>query len=363
VAGSHEITLKASGANGANGTSGESGRSVLIVDDEAAVRNLMRRWLESRGYAVATASGADRALEVMAAAPTAVALCDLRMPGHDGMWLADRLRHDHPETAVIIATGVQDVAPALKSLRQGVIEYLTKPFERERLCEAVSRALEWHRSACDSRRWRELLQQEMCVRHAHLARLIGSASIASEGDLDALLSLCTAGDAEAYAHAYRVAALSAGVARSLGLSEDEVATIERGALFHDLGKLAMPEALLRKPAPLTIEEQNLIREHPTLGSRLIERIPYLAAAASVVRDAHERVDGLGFPVGRRGEDVWLGARIVAVADAFDTMTRARVFRDAISPAAALAELDRCSGTQFDPAVVDAFKRVVDDRVD
>jgi len=164
---------------------------------------------------------------------------------------------------------------------------------------------------------------------------------------------------EAYAHAYRVAALSATVGRTLELGPTAITTLERAALMHDLGKLAMPEAVLRKPAPLTVEEQRLIRLHPRIGSELIEHVPYLATAAAVVRDVHERIDGLGYPSGRRGDEVCLSARIVAVADAYDTMTRARVFRDAISTAAALAELERYSGTQFDPGVVSVFLSVVD----
>ena len=165
--------------------------------------------------------------------------------------------------------------------------------------------------------------------------------------------------ADAYAHAYRVAALSAAVGRTLCLSPPDVVTRERAALMHDLGKLAMPEAVLRKPAPLTLEEQRLIRLHPRIGSELIAHVPYLARAAVVVRDVHERIDGLGYPDGRRGDEVCPSARIVAVADAYDTMTRARVFRDAIAPAAAVAELERCSGTQFDPRVVSAFLAIVD----
>jgi len=117
--------------------------------------------------------------------------------------------------------------------------------------------------------------------------------------------------------------------------------------------------VLRKPAPLTAEEQRLIRTHPAVGSALVEKIPYLAGSASVVRDAQERVDGLGYPNGSRGDVVWMGARIVAVADSYDTMTRARVFRDAITAEAALAELTRCSGTQFDPRVVRAFVGLID----
>ena len=111
-----------------------------------------------------------------------------------------------------------------------------------------------------------------------------------------------------------------------------MASLERAALLHDVGKLAMPDAVLRKPAPLTIEEQDLIRQHPQIASDLIAGVPYLAAAAELVRDAHERVDGLGYPNGTHAADVSLGARIIAVADAFDAMTRPRVFRDAISTA-------------------------------
>jgi putative nucleotidyltransferase with HDIG domain len=332
----------------------EAKRSVLIVDDEASVRHLMRRWLESRGYSVAVAAGADKALELLAATPTAVALCDLHMPGHDGLWLADQVRREHPDTAVIIATGVSDVSSAVESVRQGVVDYLTKPFERDRLCEAVSRGVEWHRSACDSRRWREMLEDEMHARRAHLEELIASHFVDSDDDLDVLLATMTATNPDAYAHAYRVAALSATLARALGLREPDVTTVERGALLHDLGKLAMPEAVLRKPAPLTVEEQRLIRCHPQIGHELIAHVPYLLLAAPIVRDAHERIDGLGYPQGSRAGEVSIGARIVSVADAYDTMTRARVFRDAMSAPAALAEIERCRDTQFDPTVVEAL---------
>jgi putative nucleotidyltransferase with HDIG domain len=336
----------------------EARRSVLVVDDEASVRHLMRRWLESRGYHVSVAAGADTALELLAAAPTAVALCDLHMPGRDGLWLADQVRRKHPDTAVILATGASDVGSAVDSVRQGVVDYLTKPFERDRLCEAVSRGVEWHRSARDSRRWHERLENEMQARRAHLEELIASQCVDSDDDLDVLLATMTATHPDAYAHASRVAARAAGLARALALRGPDVTTVERGALLHDLGKLAMPEAVLRKPAPLAVEEERLIRRHPQIGYELIAHVPYLALAAAIVRDAHERIDGLGYPHGRRAGEVSIGARIVSVADAYDTMTRARVFRDAMSPEAALAEIERCGGAQFDPTVVEALMEVV-----
>jgi HD-GYP domain-containing protein (c-di-GMP phosphodiesterase class II) len=116
--------------------------------------------------------------------------------------------------------------------------------------------------------------------------------------------------------------------------------------------------VMRKPAPLTIEEQEQIRRHPQIASDLIAGVPYLSAAAELVRDAHERIDGMGYPNGTPAADVPMGARIISVADSFDAMTRPRVFRDAITPREALLELDRCAGTQFDAAVVEIFKRVV-----
>lgn len=336
----------------------QQSQTVLIVEDENNVRDLMSRWLESGGYSVITASNADEALRRLEMSKPAVALCDIRMPGHDGLWLAERIRQRYPETAVIMATGVQDVGPAVQTLRQGVIDYLTKPFGRDRLQEAVTRGLEWHRSAWDARRWRESLEQEMEIRRARLHDAITALRVEGDESLDAMLSMLTLTDRDAYAHAYRVAALAASVARTVGMPEDALGAIEHGALLHDVGKLAVPEAILRKPAPLTVEELLLVRRHPALGAELIAQVPYLLPAVEIIRQAHERMDGLGYPQGIHAADACVGARIVSVADAYDTMTRPRVFRDAIAPRDALLELERCSGTQFDPLVVEAFRRVI-----
>jgi HD-GYP domain-containing protein (c-di-GMP phosphodiesterase class II) len=285
------------------------------------------------------------------------------MTGHDGLWLASHIRKESPETAVIMATGVQDVGSAVTSLRQGVIDYLTKPFGRDRLRESVLRGVEWHKAAADSRRWRASLDVEVEQRRQRLSDALAALTVDSDVALDGLLSVLTLPDRDAYAHAYRVAALAASVGCALNLPDDDMQALERAALLHDVGKLAMPEAVLRKPAPLTVEEQSIIRRHPQIASELIGDVPYLAAAAELVRDAYERVDGLGYPNGTPAHDVALGARIIAVADAYDAMTRPRVFRDAISPREALLELERCAGTQFDSAVVEVFRRVVQIDID
>ncbi len=330
----------------------------MIVDDEPGVRHLMRRWLESRGYSVAVAPDADQALAVLAAGPPAVALCDLRMPGHGGLWLAGQLRREYPDTAVIIATGLNDVSAVVESLRHGVVDYLTKPFERDRLCQAVSRGVEWHKSARETRQWRERLESEMTSRRAHLEEVIASQFVDCDEDLDLLLASLTATHPDMYAHACRVASLAGNLARALGISGPDLLAVERGALLHDVGKLAMPEAVLRKPAPLTAEETRLMRHYPAIGYEVMSPVAFLAEAVDVVRDVQERVDGHGYPSGRRGEDVCLGARVVAVADAYDTMTHPRVFRDAMSPAQAMAEITKGRGRQFDARMVDALRGIV-----
>ncbi len=332
--------------------------SVLIVDDENGVRDLMTRWLQAGGLSVTSAASADEALGRVEASPPAVALCDIRMPGHDGLWLAERIRSRCPETAVIIATAVQDVGPAVESLRQGVVDYLTKPFGRERLREAVARGLEWHRAAWDVRRWRETLEQELEMRRVRLADAMTALHVDNDDALDAMLSMVTLADREAYGHANRVAALAQRLGRTLGMSEAELATLRRAALLHDLGKLAVPDAILRKPAPLTAEEQVIVRRHPRIGRELVASVPYLAAAADIMGDAHEWLDGHGYPRGISGDAVRLAARVIAVADAFDTMTRPRVFRDPLPVTDALLELERCTGTQFDPGVVDAIRHLI-----
>ena len=333
--------------------------SVLVVDDEPGVRETLARWLQAGGYEVRTASCADEALDDVRRSAPAVALCDIRMPGRDGLWLAHQIRHDAPDTAVVMASGVQDPTSVVASFRDGVIDYLTKPFGRDRLQESMLRALEWHEAARESRRWRQTLERDVDAGRQRLVAALEAAPIDSDIALDGLLVRLLDAASDAYGHAYRVAALSAGIGRALGLGEEELELIERAALLHDIGKTTMPDAVLRKPAPLTREEQDLVRQHPAIAAEAIQRFPYLAPAADLVRDAQERMDGLGYPCGIRARDAALGARIIAVADAYDTMTRSRVFRDAIDPAAAVLEVVRCAGAQFDPLVVEAFKRVLE----
>ena len=222
----------------------------------------------------------------------------------------------------------------------------------------VTRGMEWHRVAKDSRCWRDRLENEIEARQARLADAISGLDIDSNQALDAMLSILTIGQQDAFAHARRVAALAGSMGQMFGLADDDLAVVRRAAMLHDLGKLAMPDALLRKPAPLGSGEQAVMQRYPRIGADLIADVPFLDEAAAIVGVLQERPDGRGYPAGLVGEDVPLVAQIVAAADAYDTMTRPRVFREALTASDALLELDRCSGSQFDPQVVRVLKRLV-----
>lgn len=332
---------------------------VLIVDDEASVRDLLARWLGGAGYRVATAESADAAIGEMNRQAAAVVFADVRMPGRDGLSLARELRERYPETAVIMATSLHDLDTAVQSLRSGVVDYLVKPFSRDDVREAAGRGLAWHQAAVRTRRRLERLEAEARGRQEQVEQALLEILHASEGALDAILSLLKIRDRAAGEHARRVADWALSIAGALGLPPERIAEIERGALLHDVGKIAMPDAVLHKSANLTSDERRTMDEHPMLGYHVLRRVPLLAGVAEMVRSSHERFDGRGYPDGLAGEAIPLGSRIVAVADAFDAMTSGRVYRGSMLVDEACREIVRASGTQFDPRVVSAFLRAME----
>lgn len=332
--------------------------SVLLVDDEDGIRNLMSRWLEGLGYETRQASSAERALEQMAREAADVAVCDISMPGRDGLWLSSQLRSAHPLTAVIMATGTQDVDAALRSLQHGAVDYLVKPFSRDQFREALRRGIEWHRDAVRSQRRLDDLDRAFRDGLAPLQERLQQVPVASDSAIEELVDAFSGGDRGLAEHSQRVAALAMNIALSLGIRNPELSDIERAARLHDIGKFAVPNEILCKPGALSDEEKSIVRRLPTFVHDILRPCPFLAAAAELIRSVHERFDGLGYPWALRGEEIPLGSRIIKVADAFDTMTRRRVHSGPRAMAEAIFETQRFRGTQFDPQTVDALFKVV-----
>ena len=331
---------------------------VLVVDDEHGVRDLMARWLRLSGYSIVAAATADEAIERVQRDSIGVALVDIHMPGHDGHWLTEQLRRRSPDIAVIMVTGLLDVSAACTSLQHGVIDYLVKPFGRDRLREAVQRGFDWRRTAMHERRWREELDSETERLRRNLSEAFAALNIDSYDSLDAVLQMLTLRERDLYDHAHRVEALATKLADALGWKQIAREPLRRAALLHDIGRLALPPVLFRKTGPLSADEQVLVREGPHFAYELLRCCPFLTDAADIVRHRYERFDGRGFPGGLAGEAIPASSRILAVVDSYDTMLLARPYRDAISSTEALLELRRCAGREFDPRIVQAFADLI-----
>jgi putative two-component system response regulator len=351
--------------------------SILVVDDDPSVRSVVRKWVQSLGYEANEAPDAQTALDVMDVQPPNVAVCDIRMPGHDGLWLTQQIRGRFPETAVVLATGAHDADVASRGAELGAVDYLLKPFGTDRLAAAVRRGVEWHREAADTRRWLAALDEMTAAGEQRLASLIqpdddmdwtnepalhdlglDATALWGERAQDRIVGRRREIDPKGQAAAERVMRLAISTGVRLGMTEREIHELKTAALVHDLGKLALPDALRRKPAALTADESALMRRHPLIAHHVLRRAPALAQAADIVLASCEWFGGMGYPRGLVGEQIPLASRILAVAVAFQAMTAGRPYRDPMPTADAVLELLRCQETQFDPRVLDAFIRVI-----
>ena len=193
------------------------------------------------------------------------------------------------------------------------------------------------------------------VTRARMAERLEDAYFATLGTLAAALE---AKDAYTNDHASQIADLAGGVCDQIGLNHSDTRIVKLGALLHDIGKIGIPEAILRKPGSLTGEEIAVMQQHPDIGARILQPVPFFAELVPLVRSSHERWDGRGYPEGLRGDEIPLGSRVIAVCDAFHAMTEDRVYRKALTLEDAVREIDRCAGTQFDPACAGALLDVV-----
>jgi putative nucleotidyltransferase with HDIG domain len=338
--------------------------NILVVDDEPAVREYICDCLTLRSSYRCTGVGDARAaLAVARETSIDVALLDLTMPDDDGVTLARRLRDEVRDLAVVLITGTQSFDVAVEAMRIGVLDYLLKPFAMPELIDSVERAVAWRHAALRAHDEREDLQRQIGERATRLRQAFGDLDVASSAALEALLATLNQRNPGTLEHARRVARYATAVATTLGIEEPVLGAVEHGALLHDLGKVAIPDAVIHKPGPLTDDEFAIMRSHAQIGHDIVVTVPFLRPAAEIVLATHERYDGKGYPRGLAGEAIPIGARIIAVVDAFDALTSSRVYRDAVCIAAANAELVRGAGTHFDPAVVAAWLRCADDILD
>lgn len=311
---------------------------VLLAMEFTPLQQTFRSVLLAAGYEVWCTATARETCILLARDHCDILLCDVRQSDGDGFQLMAQALQLRPGLPVVLIAEQASVELARQAIYAGASDFLSATIDPHNLPMILERNLTRH-----------------SVQGTRPQKTVSPVSL--EAVLDTLLTAINARDIEAAGHSECVTAYTMTLADRLALPEDQRIHIERGALLHDIGKIAIPDRILRKPGPLTAEEQDEMRRHPLIGYQMCAPLPALQPAALIVRHHHERWDGTGYPDGLRGVQIPPGARLFAIADALDAITAGRPYRPAQSFVAAREEIRRCRGTQFDPELVDLFLSV------
>jgi putative nucleotidyltransferase with HDIG domain len=321
---------------------------VLVVDDDEMVLRSLKQSLTRAGYDTRCFNSPVEALAAIRERPPRVLVTDHDMPGMTGLELAAQALEIHPEMKVLLVTGAGDEETARNALRLGVLDYLTKPFELGDLHRAVQKALAEYASdeyAIEMDRW---LRDEV-------HRQTGLVQEVTLGTIEALLAALEARSPYFRGHSQSVAVSAAGIARELDLAPDDVKAVRTAGLLHDVGMIAVPDAVVNKPGDLDREEYALIRQHCRKGVDILTPMSHLGSSITYVLEHHERIDGSGYPDGKRGDGISLGGQIVGLAETWTALTEKRAYRDGMSLSEAMATLSGAVGSWFSRELVEAVR--------
>jgi putative two-component system response regulator len=319
---------------------------ILIVDDEKTVRRSLNKSLTRNGYSCVEACDAKEALDNLSDKPADLVILDIMMPGTSGSDLLPQIKRSFPDTAVVMATAVVEPDTIIDCMKNGAHDYITKPFDINQMVVDVEMVLKKRQLELNLKEKRQVLEGKVDEQAMELQKLFIDA-------IESLVSALEAKDKYTAGHSRRVTKIAVDTGRVLGLSSGELENLRWSALLHDIGKIGIDSNVQNKPGILTPTEYDYILTHCTIGPGIVKPLVN-ETIVEVIRHHHDSYDGTGLNQKSRGEEIPLGARILAVADSFDAMTSDRPYRSAMAVDIALAEIKKCAGTQFDPVVVKAF---------
>lgn len=357
------MTVPSEHAVTADGTCGAvTAPRVLVVDDDSSVLKIVEMLLEMEGCTTRLFETGTAAREAVAANPGLfdVALIDLNLDDMSGLDLIKSISAVDNLLVKIVITGEATLDNAVNSLRHGAYDFIQKPIQLNQLRVTMSRALEYHRLRIENQEYQQNLEEIVRRKSQELTNALQRTRDSFDFTLRAMASMLDAREHATGAHSQRVQDITCMIAREFGMQEKQLADIRQGALLHDIGKIATPDAILLKAGPLDADEWKIMRQHVVTGYELISKSPDLKDTAELMLCHHEAFDGSGYPNGLKGEQIPLGARIFTLVDAYDAMRSDRPYRKGMTREVAIAEINRHRGRQFDPAVVEVFMRRADE---
>ena len=325
---------------------------ILIIDADPASRRLLSQVLSDAGWVPEAVAGGAAAMKAVAGGDIAAALVDVSTPRGGGKQLAADLLQGCADIALIAMAREEAVSTAIECVRLGASDYLTKPPRVQEVTLRVERALQRRQLLIDQRRHQEQLQAAT-RREARNARQV------LLGAINSLSSALEAKDDYTRGHSERVSLIAVEIAQAVGAGGDDLRRVRLAGRLHDIGKIGVRESVLLKPGPLTDEEYRQVKAHPLTGERILALVLPEAAAVKIVRHHHEQYSGGGYPDGIRGSAIPLGARVLAVADAFDALTSDRPYRPRLSPQDAVGVLRAGAGKQWQPTLVEALAQRIE----
>ncbi len=332
-----------------NGAVSTESQIALIVDGEFRVRSLVSHWLANAGFKCLQAENATDACNYLCNSHVHLVILDITLPGRAGTELLEDILAISPDVVVLMVAAVQETRAAINVLRRGASGYLVKPVSREQLLLQAGKAIAQRKVLIDRRQYTErleqqILRQRVVIRQAH------------EETIHRLVAASSCRDVETSMHILRTGLFAELLARAKGWSSADAETIRLAAPMHDVGKIGIPDAILRKPSKLTREEFEIMKTHATIGATMLEGsiAPMLQMAQQIALSHHERWNGGGYPCGLAGLAIPESARIMAIVDVYDSLTHVRVYRPAMSEKTALEIMRHGEGKDFDPALLAIF---------
>ena len=320
--------------------------NILIVDDEKTVRRSLNKALSMNGFSCDEASSAEEAMAALSRKPADLVILDVMMPGTSGKDLLPKLKKVYPDTAVVMATAVVEPDTIVNCMKNGAHDYITKPFDVDQLLANIQAVLDKRNLEINLKEKRQVLEGKVQEQAKELQSLFIDA-------VESLIGALEAKDKYTAGHSRRVTKIAVDIALVLGMRGEEMENLRWAALLHDIGKIGIDPTVQNKPGMLTPSEYNYILTHCTIGPGIVQPLVN-DVISEAIRHHHDCFDGSGLNQTLKGEDIPLISRILAIADSFDAMTSDRPYRAAMPAVQAISEVNRCSGTQFDPMVVKAF---------